>query len=179
VKEEFVLVLLSFALSKPSPGTSPLGLTSLKRKNLPIMVTLGGIGSRYASLAFNLIALFLATNCAITECKGKHIHPDPLIQAINNEGFFYLQQVSRLELLTSTTRWLGWQKIGLDATHAPSWRNYTNTLSSSLVNLTYQKDSLIWSFNLSRGYAPKHGYTALILKHIDDLAPGGGKLFGN
>jgi hypothetical protein len=28
-----------------SPGTSPLGLTSLKRKNLPIKVTVGGIGS--------------------------------------------------------------------------------------------------------------------------------------
>jgi hypothetical protein len=30
------------------------------------VVTLGGIGSCYASLAFNLIAFFLATNCAIT-----------------------------------------------------------------------------------------------------------------
>jgi hypothetical protein len=39
-----------------SPGTSPLGLASLKRKNLPIVVTLGGIGSCYASLAFYLIA---------------------------------------------------------------------------------------------------------------------------
>ena len=38
------------------PGTSPLGLTSLKRKNLPILVTLGGIVSCYASLAFFLIA---------------------------------------------------------------------------------------------------------------------------
>jgi hypothetical protein len=45
---------------------SPLGLTSLMRKNLPIVVTLGGICSCYASLAFNLIAFFLATNCAIT-----------------------------------------------------------------------------------------------------------------
>jgi hypothetical protein len=33
-----------------------LGLASLKRKNLPIVVTLGGIGSCYASLAFYLIA---------------------------------------------------------------------------------------------------------------------------
>jgi hypothetical protein len=39
-----------------SPGTSPLGLASLKRKNLPIEVTLGGIGSCYTSLAFYLIA---------------------------------------------------------------------------------------------------------------------------
>jgi hypothetical protein len=39
-----------------SSGTSPLGLTFLKRKNHPIMVTLGGIGSCYASLAFYLIA---------------------------------------------------------------------------------------------------------------------------
>ena len=39
-----------------SPRTSPLGLTSLKRKNHPIVVTLGGIGSCYASLAFYFIA---------------------------------------------------------------------------------------------------------------------------
>jgi hypothetical protein len=48
-----------------SPGMSPLGLTSLKRKSLPIVVTLGATGSCYASLALNLIASFLATNCAI------------------------------------------------------------------------------------------------------------------
>jgi hypothetical protein len=43
--------------SNPSPsqnpkssGTSPLGFTSLKRKNHSIEVTLGGIGSCYASL---------------------------------------------------------------------------------------------------------------------------------
>ena len=39
-----------------SQGTSPLGLASLKRKNLPIVVTLGVIGSCYANLAFYLIA---------------------------------------------------------------------------------------------------------------------------
>jgi hypothetical protein len=49
-----------------SPGTSPLGLTSLKRKNHPIVVTLGGIGSCYTSLTFKTQALILATNCAIT-----------------------------------------------------------------------------------------------------------------
>jgi hypothetical protein len=49
-----------------SPGTSLLGLTSLKRKNLPIVVTLSGIGSCYTSLALNLTTFFLATNCAIT-----------------------------------------------------------------------------------------------------------------
>jgi hypothetical protein len=52
-----------------SLGTSPLGLTSLKRKNHPIVVTLGGIGSCYASLAFKPKAFILATNCAITDCK--------------------------------------------------------------------------------------------------------------
>jgi hypothetical protein len=60
------LIILLPLQNHRSLGTSPLGLTSLKRKNLPIMVTLGGIGSCYASLAFNLIAFFLATNYAIT-----------------------------------------------------------------------------------------------------------------
>jgi hypothetical protein len=64
------LIILLPPQNHRSPGTSPLGLTSLKRKNLPIVVTLGGIGSCYASLAFNLIALFLATNCAITDIIG-------------------------------------------------------------------------------------------------------------
>jgi hypothetical protein len=41
-----------------SPGTSPLGLASLNRKSLPIVVTLGGIGSCYASLALYLIAFY-------------------------------------------------------------------------------------------------------------------------
>ena len=39
---------------------SPLGLTSLKRKNLPIMVKFGGIGSCYANLAFYFIAFLLS-----------------------------------------------------------------------------------------------------------------------
>jgi hypothetical protein len=37
-----------------SPGTSPLGLTSLNRKNLPIEVTLGGIGSSCTSLTLHI-----------------------------------------------------------------------------------------------------------------------------
>jgi hypothetical protein len=41
-----------------SPGTSPLGLTSLKRKNHPIVVTLGGIGSCYASLTLQPLAFY-------------------------------------------------------------------------------------------------------------------------
>ena len=41
-----------------SPGTSPLGLTSLKRKNHPIVVTLGGIGSCYASLTLKPQAFY-------------------------------------------------------------------------------------------------------------------------
>jgi hypothetical protein len=35
---------------------SPLGLASLNRKDLPIVVTLGGVGPCYASLAFYFIA---------------------------------------------------------------------------------------------------------------------------
>jgi hypothetical protein len=49
-----------------SLGTSPLGLTSLNRKNHPIEVTLGGIGSSYASLTSILLSFILTTNCAIT-----------------------------------------------------------------------------------------------------------------
>jgi hypothetical protein len=53
----YLIILLP--LQNPrSSGTSPLGLTSLKRKNHPIVVTLGGIGSCYASLAFYLIAFY-------------------------------------------------------------------------------------------------------------------------
>ena len=39
-----------------SLGMSPLGVASLKRKNLPIVVTLGGIGSCYASLTLYFVA---------------------------------------------------------------------------------------------------------------------------
>jgi hypothetical protein len=41
-----------------SPGTSPLGLTTLNRKNHPIVVTLGGIGSSYASLTLQSLAFY-------------------------------------------------------------------------------------------------------------------------
>jgi hypothetical protein len=73
VKPYLSLISLLPLQNPRSSGPSPLGLTSLKRKNLPIVVTLGGIGSCYANLAFNLIALFLATNSAITfwhRCRG-------------------------------------------------------------------------------------------------------------
>jgi hypothetical protein len=76
VKGEFVLVLYSFPFqNSKSPRTSPLGLASLKRKNLPIVVTLGGIGSCYTSLAFNLIAFTpsykLCDNKAYQRMKGE------------------------------------------------------------------------------------------------------------
>jgi hypothetical protein len=57
VKGETSLNPLSLSLSNPRlPGTSPLGLASLNRKDLPIVVTLGGVGPCYASLAFYFIA---------------------------------------------------------------------------------------------------------------------------
>jgi hypothetical protein len=57
VKAENSLNPLSLSLSNPRlPGTSPLGLASLNRKDLPIVVTLGGVGPCYASLAFYFIA---------------------------------------------------------------------------------------------------------------------------
>jgi hypothetical protein len=59
----------------------------------------------------------------------------------------------------------------IDEAFAPMWRNYIDALSTSLFNLIDQKDSLIWSFNPSGNYAPKHRYTTLILEHIDDPAP--------
>jgi hypothetical protein len=67
------LIILLPPQNPRSPGTSPLGLTSLKRNNLPIVVTLGGIGSCYDSLAFKPQSLTLATNCTITfwrHCRG-------------------------------------------------------------------------------------------------------------
>jgi hypothetical protein len=49
-----------------SPGTSPLGLTTLNKKNHPMEVTLGGIGSSYASLTTLHPFTILTTNCTIT-----------------------------------------------------------------------------------------------------------------
>jgi hypothetical protein len=41
-----------------SSGMYPLGLTTLNRKNHPIVMTLGGIVSCYASLTLHLIAFY-------------------------------------------------------------------------------------------------------------------------
>jgi hypothetical protein len=62
-----------------SPGTSPLGLTSLKRKNLPIVVTLGGIGSCYASLAFYLIAFTPSYKLCDNKAADKQAQEDTKI----------------------------------------------------------------------------------------------------
>ena len=57
-----------------SPGMCPLCLTTLNKKNHPIEVTLGGIGSSYASFTILHPFFILTTNCAITKphrCFGK------------------------------------------------------------------------------------------------------------
>jgi hypothetical protein len=55
MKRSFPLDFYTLASSKPQvTGDVSPGLTSLKRKNLPIEVTLGGEGSCSASLAFIL-----------------------------------------------------------------------------------------------------------------------------
>jgi hypothetical protein len=52
---EISLDPLSLFLSNPRlPRTSPLGLATLNRKDLPIVVTLGGVGPCYASLTLIL-----------------------------------------------------------------------------------------------------------------------------
>jgi hypothetical protein len=64
------LIILLPSQNPRSLGPSPLGLTSLKRKNHPIVVTLGGIGSCYASLALKPQVFILSTNCAITSLSN-------------------------------------------------------------------------------------------------------------
>jgi hypothetical protein len=55
----YLCLISLLPLQNPSsPRTSPLGLTSLKGRNHPIVVTLSGIGSCYPSLAFYLIAFY-------------------------------------------------------------------------------------------------------------------------
>jgi hypothetical protein len=57
--KSYLCLISLLPLQNPkSLGTSPLGLTSLKIKNHPIVLILGGIGSCYASLALYPIALF-------------------------------------------------------------------------------------------------------------------------
>jgi hypothetical protein len=67
VRRNFCFDLYTLASSKPQvTGDISPGLTSLNRKNLPIVVTLGGVGSCYASLASIFKPFDLATNYAIT-----------------------------------------------------------------------------------------------------------------
>jgi hypothetical protein len=59
-----------------SLGTSPLGLTTLNRKNHPIVVTLGGIGSCYASLTLQSIAFYPCyKRCDNNDNNNQHIIP--------------------------------------------------------------------------------------------------------
>jgi hypothetical protein len=90
----------------------------------------------------------------------------------DNAGFVHLQQIARRDLTQGTTRWLTWNEIGLNEAHASMYgRNTPHALSNSMVNLSDQKDTLIWSFNPSGNYSPKQGYMALILEHIEEPTP--------
>jgi hypothetical protein len=93
----YLLSLLPFQNPR-SLGTSPLGLTSLKRKNHPIVVTLGGIGSCYASLTFYLITFYPSyklcenNNCnGVTEPSDTGLPPlsvvPPLVQMMAPSGY--------------------------------------------------------------------------------------------
>jgi hypothetical protein len=85
---------------------------------------------------------------------------------LNQGGFFYLNQVHQTDLQTIQSQWLGWQEVGLEEIHAPLWLDYVSALKNSLVYPTDQEDSLIWYVNPVEGYAPKHGYSALIQENI-------------
>jgi hypothetical protein len=96
--ETFHCLIILYPLQNPrSPGTSPLGLTSLKRKNLPIVVTLGGVGSYYVSLSLYFIAFLprykLCNNRVLIPStpiytkyvyQKKHLEEDP-----SRSGSFY------------------------------------------------------------------------------------------
>jgi hypothetical protein len=73
-----------------SPRMSPLGLDSLKRKNLPIVVTLGGIGSCYASLALYLIDFYPSYKL----CDNRD--NIPLLYSLNNHVHRFIHYSSLL-----------------------------------------------------------------------------------
>jgi hypothetical protein len=62
-----------------SPWTSPLGLTTLNRKNHPIVVTLGGIGSCYASLTLQFITFYPCYKF----CNNSHQNHNAINQTIS------------------------------------------------------------------------------------------------
>ena len=68
-------------------------------------------------------------------------------------------------------QWLNWEEVGLNEKHAHIWKEYIDSLSSSMFNITDQQDSLIWSFNPAGTYTPNQGYLALVLEHIEESAP--------
>jgi hypothetical protein len=61
-----------------SPRTSPLGLTFLNRKNHPIEVTLGGIGSSYTSLPLHI---YLYPNYKLCDNKDNNSCSDHIFDS--------------------------------------------------------------------------------------------------
>jgi hypothetical protein len=109
-------------------------------------------------------------------CKGNTFFQIPWFKISINAGFSHLHHISRRNYIKGSTQWLNWEEVGLNEKHAHIWKEYIDALSSSMVTLTDQPNSLIWSFNLVGTYTPKQGYLALILEHIDEPAPWWGSI---
>jgi hypothetical protein len=85
-----------------SPGTSPQGLASLKRKNHPIVVTLGGIGSSYASLHTQSLAFYPCYKLRDNSANSHNFHsslsiPDMLFSC--TEVNLYIKKNSDLSFV--------------------------------------------------------------------------------
>jgi hypothetical protein len=89
------------ALSNPRlPGTSPLGVASLKRKNLPIVVTLGGIGSCYDSLALYLIAFTPSYKLCDNRSEEPRVHNET---NLSTSMSCILQRIKRIHEMLKIT----------------------------------------------------------------------------
>lgn len=92
----------------------------------------------------------------------QHLLPPQLIQHLNENGFFHLNQIADP---VSTNLWhQGWKGIrDLDLPNQwlVDWNKYVNTLHVSHIRLTDSQDELIWELVAHGSYTPKTGYQRL------------------
>jgi hypothetical protein len=93
-----------------------------------------------------------------------------------SERLLFLNQIGHRDYITGNTRWISGEDLNLEANSLQTWKRYIISLENSFVRLSDQEDQLIWSFNPTGKYSPKHGYLSLIQATKQEPPPWWGKL---
>ena len=128
---------------------------------------------------WEMVLKFLIGSYPWMGCQNKHILPPHLIQVLQAQGYYDLNQSADQN---SSTYWHQGLKsegdLGLPHKLGNIWKKYNLAIRSTHVIIFDRSDELIWSPSPHGRYTPKLGYKLLIVSAQDVDENGGGKMFG-